>query len=552
MIHLLPNPLLARSAALLLAVLSLVAPVSAYAQDSGTKGQTDSPGGASSLVSPGSSRQSTPHYANFLPNPQWQAWTGNLFIRKQNESGTGPQMAVSAASFTTTNTSPTFLASNTHTIRPDDLVVLGPVVTGNTHSNRTISDIASTSGITPGMTVTGSGILPGTTVASVAANSVRLSQAATAMLSGNYYSFVGYKWAYRGAGPVTTPTASRVASIRTNTSITLSPAALGAVSPAVSAPTVMSPIAPGDNGTGNGQAADGWKKTGTLVVWADDWASNACPGAIRTMGVRKQANSSETLSWTVAPNQIKTYRGRTVTFGVLVYQKVGSGAGTWHAYINDDETGTTFSARGAGPSYSDRSYGHFQLLTVTSTVGMKAKTLSMGIAFDGAGADVYYVALPTGVFGTTLFAENLGLPPTSFIRPVTHWNPPLLTPLTMTFPSTPYPGTDGTLFGYSGQDLEAMSLGQVHNSVVAVAAKIELTTSTAGGNLFTGSRLDYSLIFGPQVVTQVPNVINVGQGWMPLADDGTFAIFVASPALSIQNATFDFWSIQLSGPSSAN
>jgi hypothetical protein len=71
-----------------------------------------------------------------------------------------------------------------------------------------------------------------------------------------------------------------------------------------------------------------------------------------------------------------------------------------------------------------------------------------------------------------------------------------------------------------------------------------------GANLFTGLRLDYLLILGPQVVTQVSNVINVGQGWMRLEGDGTFAILVALLSLAIGNVTFDFWSVQLSGPSS--
>ncbi len=200
----------------------------------------------------------------------------------------------------------------------------------------------------------------------------------------------------------------------------------------------------------------------------------------------------------------------------------------------------------------DPVYRGFELLTVTTTIGMSATTVSLGITFDGEKGDVYYVALPTGAFGTALSIEDLGTSANATIRSVTHWNPPLLTPLRMRFPAKAYPGTNSTLYGYSGVDLEAISLGQVHHSVTAVATKIELTTAMVGANLFTGTRLDYSLVFGPQVVTQVANVMNVGQGWLPLADDGTFSIFVAQPSLFINNATFDFWSIQLGGTLSAN
>lgn len=58
--------------------------------------------------------------------------------------------------------------------------------------------------------------------------------------------------------------------------------------------------------------------------------------------------------------------------------------------------------------------------------------------------------------------------------------------------------------------------------------------------------------FGPHVATQVNGVMNVGQGMLPLADDGTFTLFTGTASLSITNATFDFDVVQLSMSSSAN
>ncbi len=426
---------------------------------------------------------------NFLPNPQWQLWSGLGYITKQNEAGTGPQTAITSTAYTLTTQTPTFTTTNTQTLRVNDLVVI----------------------------------------------------------SGG-----GYQWGYGGVGYISTATSNRVTTVTPNTSVVVV-SQLGGVSPIGSAGTVLTPIQPGDLGTGTGQGADGWKKTGTLTVWPDDWSANACPGAIRVLGMRKGAagDASEDFYWTVSPNQIGAFRGRQVTFGVLVYQKVQQGSGTFRIYTVDNVTGRTYSARGTGASYvnPNTNYGGYQFLTVTATVAMAATTLSIGITTDGEIGDVCYAGTPTAVYGANLGVGGLGIPPSSFIRPVGHWNPPLTVPLAMTFPATEI---SSGLYGFSGQDLEAMSQGVVHNSVVAVECKIELTTTTVGATLFTGSRLDYSLIFGPQVYTQVASVTNAGQGWLPLADDGTFTIFTGTMSLAIQSATFDFWNVQLTGPAAQN
>lgn len=62
-------------------------------------------------------------------------------------------------------------------------------VTGDTHSNTTIDDIASTTGIEVGMTVEASGVPTGTTVTVVGANSVTISAAATTSLNNTSVEF---------------------------------------------------------------------------------------------------------------------------------------------------------------------------------------------------------------------------------------------------------------------------------------------------------------------------------------------------------------------------
>jgi hypothetical protein len=360
--------------------------------------------------------------------------------------------------------------------------------------------------------------------------------------------FVSFAWTYAGSGKKFTSgnflAANRVTALSPNSSMTLA-GNLDSVSPGESAAATFEPICPGDNGTGTGQAADGWKKSGTLVVWADDFAANLAPGALRVMGIRKGSPANEYLNWTVAGNKLRAFQGQTVTFGALIFQKSQAGRGTWTLSANDgDQTVTSNSGLGA----SGRGY---QFLSVTLSISRVASRLSLQANFAGAQGDIYYVALPTAVFGRTLSQDDLGQNPNDVMRPVSHWNPPLLTPLQIKFPTHQTPPNSGQ-YGWSGIDLEAISLGVVHNSVSMVKAKIEWTTATVGAYILTGARIDYSLVFGPETVTNVAGAPNVGSGWLPLADDGTFCIFSNVGGLVPESGTFDFDLVQFDMASSAN
>ena len=432
---------------------------------------------------------------NLLPNVQWQAWVALsgfngagtcISITKQNSTGTASQTPITVTGFDTSNNTPRLFTANTQAVRLGDLILLPD----------------------------------------------------------------GF-WGYAGAGHLSNASGggstARVIVVNHNVSITVQ-GNFGGVSPTVSAASTATPISAGDLGSGTGQCADGWKKTPTLIVWPDDFTANAYPGAIRPMGIRKGASSSEVVEWIAPSNQIAKYAGRTITFGVAVKQTVQTG-GTCNLSIVDNIGGTTSSANGTGVSF-----GGYEFLSVTATIAQTCTSLTIGLYLNGTTNDVYYVALPTAVFGSSLVQSDLQQNPMDMVRTVSHWNPPLLTPFQIDFPSSAFPGT-GILFGWSGIDIEALSAGAVHNSVNALKCKIEWTTPTVGALIFTGSRLDYSLIFGPQQGCSVTSILSVGQGELYLADDGTMCLFTATSGLhmyGVGTATFDFDVIRLAMPCAAN
>lgn len=490
---------------------------------------------------------------NFLPNVQWQLWTSTGYITKRNSTGSAPQTSISGTGFDVTNNQPRLLTPNTQAIRVGDLVAFDVNFTGSI-SGTTLTVTAVAYGqIVPTQPISGTGVTGGTTIVSngtgtggTGTYTVSASQTvASTSITGGIPAF----WAYTGLGYVSVRTASRVVQVNAGSNIIVQGNFSG-VSPAVSATVTATPIAPGDVGSGSGQAADGWKKTGTLTIWADDWSNNIPPGAIRTLGAKKDLGTQEFLSWSNAPNQLAKYQGRTITCGALVKQGVQGGAGTWRLFIGDSGS-LTYSTSGTGAAYSNPvvSYGAFEYQSVTVTISTASTLVQTGISYDGAINDVYYYALPNCVFGPSLALVNLKQNTNDIMRPVGHWNPPLLTPLQIGFPSVAVGGG----YGYSGIDLEAISLTVMHKSVALVHAKIEWLTSTPGAYIFTGSKADYSLIFGPQTVTIVAGLNNVaGPGWIPLADDGSFYLFTNVLGLSGEVATFDFDLIQLSMPTAAN
>jgi hypothetical protein len=226
----------------------------------------------------------------------------------------------------------------------------------------------------------------------------------------------------------------------------------GMLSPAASFATTARPVSICDYEGRSAVGPDGWKKSASLVLWPDDFVTNACVGAKRVLGLRKQSDNTESLFWPCPTGDIRKFAGRTITFGALVKQKVQSGPGTWRLTASDS-SGTSYSASGYGRLFNDPTYGGFEFQSVTRTASANTTDLTLAISVEGNKGDVYYVALPTAAFGDCLIRGDCGPNIQEIIFAINHWNPPLLTPLVMTFPTNmSLPGSN--LYGFSGLDLE--------------------------------------------------------------------------------------------------
>jgi hypothetical protein len=114
---------------------------------------------------------------------------------------------------------------------------------------------------------------------------------------------------------------------------------------------------------------------------------------------------------------------------------------------------------------------------------------------------------------------------------------------------------DGTaLYGWPGIDLEAISYGQVHNSVSKVNCKIEFQSPVSGTECFVAAMEGamtpgVHLTFGPQAHCQVANaIVATSMSWLPLrvgppnygSPLGCFCMFSGHRAGSVTQITFDF------------
>lgn len=439
---------------------------------------------------------------NFLPNVQWQLWSSTQFTTKQNAAGTASQPVVACTAYSTSVANPIFTCPNTGQVKVGDLII-----TSN-----------------PGFWV-----FPGVTVD---CTKVQCTQGAV--------------------------TSARVTAVVANTSLTLASPGLGGTSQPSSTSLNLTVVSPGELGLGNTAGADGWTKTGTLVDSVDDFgasatpASTVYPGCIRPLLLRKGITGQEIFQYSIPTLQLPRFRGRTVTFGAAVYQRVQGGASTWNLHI-DDSSGTSTSGNGTGVSL-----GGYQFLSVTRTIAQNATGISIYINLLGNAGDVFDVCLPTAAFAPSMVESQLKQNSGERIRATGHWNPPLLTPFIVQFPSVEMVPGSG-LYGWNGNDLEAMSMGTVHNTVSYARAKLEWTTSSPGAIIFTGTTASATtpLTFGPQAGTQVANItLSTPPADLPLFHDGTFAIFTNNIGLVTggggKGCTFDFDDVTNTGANGLN
>jgi hypothetical protein len=437
-------------------------------------------------VTPGSSK-STPFYGdaggavNILPNVNWQINTilaGPTNLKTtMNPEGTGTQMPVSYASFSTSANTVTFKTTNTQAFYVGAIFYVYP-------------------------------------------------EGAAAFPSSAY----------------------RVTAMAPNTSITTT-LPLGLRSPAVSHGGLLIPLGVvGPQGGGGTLAFDGgWQVSpSTLLFWADDFRANQYPGGVRALGIRKDISAPEYFYWNGGPpSDLPRYSGRAITCGAVVYQKAQHGGGTWKLTLNDGVSGVVSSTPGTGASV-----GGYEFRSVTMTTSRNATKFLFNLELDGKASDIYYMALPTCVFGSSLAQDNLAQKPQEYIQVVNHWNPPLLTPLSGAFPPTSFDGCagPGCLYGWDNQDIEAMSYRQVHNSVKALKLKLECTFTSPGAVFFVGKAPAQNWTFGPECTAVPYGYQSMAAGVVSVYNGGLINFFTATPGLWVANITFDFDDIALASP----
>lgn len=433
---------------------------------------------------------------NFLPNVQNQLFSGVTFGYKQVQNGSTSENPVSCSGFSISSNTPVFTCANTQQIR------VGDIVTTSTASF----------------------------------------------------------WGYAGPGFITCAQvqctggnvqAARVIAVVANTSVTLQ-GNMGGISPASSGAQTLYVIAPGDGGTST-RGADGWDKSSSLIMFADDWPANAYPGTIRPLLLRKGSASAEYYRFTYPSNNMATFQGKTITCEMAVLSRASVGNGNFNLAFYDNVTGFSNSTVLSGNNA-------YQVLAFTATVSQTATLGYFEVVLSGSSGDIYYIAgPPTCAFTSSLTASQMQAPSQTVIRADGHWNPPLLTPFIISFSPSGCAAGLYCLPGAQGVDIEAISMGTVHSSISAVESKLELTGTPAMAQLFTASNLTY-LTFGPHCIIQVASVTIECSGKLPMYHTdpnnlglATFIMFTnTGGSWTPSSATFDFWDVYTGENTSLN
>ena len=216
-----------------------------------------------------------------------------------------------------------------------------------------------------------------------------------------------------GIDPVLARSPMRVIALAPGRSVTVN--APSGDAPTVSRGAVLTPVnIGGEAATHTGDAADGWTKTISLPVWREDNAANLSPGALYALGAHKDRAGPEMIYLTP---DVARYRGRTLSFGVLVYHKLRLGAGDWTLFFASDGPGAAVVVSApppAGPGY--------QWLELRYSVPADATGLRVGVVLDGAAGDTYYLADPVLARDDVIGRDNYQKPQETFI-PVVHVTP---------------------------------------------------------------------------------------------------------------------------------
>lgn len=436
---------------------------------------------------------------NLLPNVQNQIASDYSWIAKQQSSGLASQAAVACSGYTTGTGAPIFTCSNTGQVKVGDLVIVEGV--GGTIANQFWTYPPNSNNVG----CAGSG----------AAKTFQCLNGALV--------------------------ANRVVAVVPNTSIQIFGNFGSAVTVATSA-ALLQPIGIGDLGTQT-NGFDGWTKTSTLTVAADDFQANAYPGTLRPLLFRKGASGAEDYQASVPLNKLGYWRGKQVSCGEVVKSLGNAGNGDYTVELSDNVSSSTSTVQGASGGYA--------FVSVTYTINASATAAAFQTNFTGASGDAYYVAgPPTCVLSPSIAQSQLHSNSFYKASASTHWNPPLLTPFQFGFPGTTCQGFSG-YFCISNIDIEAISLGQVDHTIQSMDSKWELTTPTPSTVIFFSENIGSAgqwVFGGPECISQVANQAITCGGNMDLDSDSngpyaSFSLVTTTSSLVPTSLTADFWNV---------
>jgi hypothetical protein len=216
----------------------------------------------------------------------------------------------------------------------------------------------------------------------------------------------------------------RVTSLTRNSSITVRlPFGL---TPTISHSSTITPIVIGNlSAKGTGDAADGWKKTPSMPIWRENNSANVPAAAYYSIGMTKDVAAAEQL-YTI--QDARLFGGSTVSFGILGYQKVRGGSGTWQIYFNDSVNGV----RVCNPVAVSAS---FQWAECSVSIPAAATYFYAGVQLVGARSDTYYFANPVLAKGGSIGGAQYYTKPREKLFPLVHISPIPWINATITFPA---------------------------------------------------------------------------------------------------------------------
>ena len=304
-------------------------------------------------------------------------------------------------------------------------------------------------------------------------------------------------------------------------------------------------ITRGDLSGVTGDGPDGWQKYTQMLLWLEDDPVNIPPMAVRSVGVEKTISGYQYISQNLYPELVRELQGNNLTISFTVNHKVHGGTGTWRPWV---------SINGGSNIYGTEAPG-FGLQYVQEVVAIpaNAKTVTVGIAFDGASGDVYYAALP-------MAAKAYGLPQNYYVQ---RREP--------RFVLGNHPANTATLYGASytfstsqtfqvgagsppatapgfASDIFGDSTGEIGYSVTGMDADLEVnaTTSAFSGKALNFYAFDGSFNYGGIGNNYFPQAYQQTISWtnfVPL-NTGRFAVG-GSAGLSIQYCNIDIFDLQL-------